>query len=174
MPSQSFTNHLWNAKPNDQLKKKEKKTFFKFAKRICFHFSSFWSLLLSNLITFLLCIHFKQFKILYEHHLEWYKSTLNSFSNRATYNICFGCLKIGLCNVWWLVFFEFSTPCTLGSYNFLFVIHFGRLLMCQIHQEEGFKFCLDSRNNGPIPSNPACPERLNVRSLAGRFTLALP
>jgi hypothetical protein len=29
--------------------------------------------------------------------------------------------------------------------------------------EEGFKFCLDTRNNGA----PACPESLNVRSPAG-------
>jgi len=32
--------------------------------------------------------------------------------------------------------------------------------------EEGFKFCLDTRNNGALPLDPACLERLNVRSLA--------
>jgi hypothetical protein len=33
--------------------------------------------------------------------------------------------------------------------------------------EEGFKFCLDTRNNRAFPLDPACPEHLNVRSLAG-------
>jgi hypothetical protein len=38
--------------------------------------------------------------------------------------------------------------------------------MCQMHQEEGFKFCLDTKNNGALPLDPACPERLSVRSQA--------
>jgi hypothetical protein len=37
--------------------------------------------LLSNLITFLFLIHYKQFKMLQERHLKFYKSSLNSNSN---------------------------------------------------------------------------------------------
>jgi hypothetical protein len=35
--------------------------------------------------------------------------------------------------------------------------------MCQ---EEGFKFNFDTRNNGALPLDPACPECLSVRSPA--------
>jgi hypothetical protein len=35
---------------------------------------------------FLIFIHFKQFKVLYELHLKFYKSSLNSNSNKATCN----------------------------------------------------------------------------------------
>jgi hypothetical protein len=33
-----------------------------------------------------------------------------------------------------------------------------------MHQEEGFKFCLDTKNNKAFPFNPACLEHLNVWS----------
>jgi hypothetical protein len=36
-----------------------------------------------------------------------------------------------------------------------------------MHQEEGFKFCLDTRTSEALPLDPACPECLSVRSLAG-------
>jgi hypothetical protein len=32
-------------------------------------------------------------------------------------------------------------------------------------RQEAFKFCLDTRNNGAVPWDPACPEHLSVRSL---------
>jgi hypothetical protein len=35
-----------------------------------------------------------------------------------------------------------------------------------MRQEEAFKFCLDTRNNEALPLDPACPERLSVRSPA--------
>jgi hypothetical protein len=41
------------------------------------------------------------------------------------------------------------------------------LLVCQMPHEEGFKFCLDTRNNWDLPLDQACLERLIVRSLAG-------
>jgi hypothetical protein len=31
-------------------------------------------------------------------------------------------------------------------------------------QEEGFKFCLDIRNNKALPFHLACPERLTIQS----------
>jgi hypothetical protein len=36
-----------------------------------------------------------------------------------------------------------------------------------MHQEEGFKFCLDTKNNRALPLDPASPEHLSVRSPAG-------
>jgi hypothetical protein len=36
-----------------------------------------------------------------------------------------------------------------------------------MHQEEGFNFCLDTKNNGALPLDMACPERLSVWSPAG-------
>jgi hypothetical protein len=35
-----------------------------------------------------------------------------------------------------------------------------------MHQEEVFKLCLDTKNNKALPLDPACPERLSVRSSA--------
>jgi hypothetical protein len=39
-------------------------------------------------------------------------------------------------------------------------------------QKEGFKFCLNTRNNGALPLHPACPDRLSVWSPAGLPTPA--
>jgi hypothetical protein len=33
-------------------------------------------------------------------------------------------------------------------------------------RQEGFKFCLDTRTNGALPSDPAYPECLSIQSLA--------
>jgi hypothetical protein len=41
------------------------------------------------------------------------------------------------------------------------------LLLCQMHEEEGLKFCLDTQNNSAFPLDLACYECLNVRSLIG-------
>jgi hypothetical protein len=49
----------------------------------------------SYFLTFSFLFHFKWFKVLYERHLQFYKSSLNSNSNKATYKfylfrvICF-------------------------------------------------------------------------------------
>jgi len=64
-------------------------------------------------------------------------------------------------------FFEFLTLFTLWVIIFSFLIHFWWLLVCQMHREEGFKFCLDTRNSGVLPLDPACPECLSVWSLTG-------
>jgi hypothetical protein len=63
-----------------------------------------------------------------------------------------------------LCFFEFLTPYTLEGHNFLV---FNPIFMIVSVLEKGFKFCLDTRNNGALPLDPACPESLNVRSPAG-------
>ncbi len=44
--------------------------------------------------------------------------------------------------------------------------------MCQMRREEDFKscfckFCLDTRNDGGLPLDPACLEHLSVQSSAG-------
>jgi hypothetical protein len=72
----SSTNHFRNAKPKDQPTKISKEnTFFRITKCVPIHFSSFWSLLLSNFIIFLFFIHWKRFKVLYKCHLKLHKSS---------------------------------------------------------------------------------------------------
>jgi hypothetical protein len=64
-------------------------------------------------------------------------------------------------------FFDVLTPILeAGVVTFAFLIHFGRLLVCHMCQEEWFKFCWDTRNNKTLPLDLACPERLNVWSPA--------
>jgi hypothetical protein len=90
-------------------------------------------------------------------------SSLNSNNNKGTYNEVLKCSGTRLCNVQWFVFL---TPCT-WAVTFLFLIRFERLLVCQMRQEEVFKFCLDTRNNRALALGPACPERLSVQSPNG-------
>ncbi len=106
-------------------KKKKKKKSFQVTKRFVFLF--FGPLLLSNLITFLFLIHFKQLKFLLERHLKFYKSCLNFNRKKTTKKELSGCLKIGLCNVQWF-FSEFLTPFTLGGHNFLISNSFSTIL----------------------------------------------
>jgi hypothetical protein len=84
-----------------------------------FHFSSFCPLLLSNLITFLFLIHFKNLNFYRIITWNFTNHFWNSNSNRALYKEFFECSKTGLYNVWWFVFFEFLTLSTLGGHNFL-------------------------------------------------------
>jgi hypothetical protein len=57
----------------------QKICFSKLQNTWVFHFSSFWLLLLSNLITFIFLIHFKRFKVpLGAHHLKFHKLSLHS------------------------------------------------------------------------------------------------
>jgi hypothetical protein len=62
-------------------------------------------------------------------------------------------------------FFEFLTSFILGAITFSFLNCFRQLLMCQMRQEEGFKFCLDTNNIGALPLEPS-PECLSVWSPA--------
>ncbi len=59
----SSTNHLLNAKEKNQPKYSSKEnTFFQLAKRVFFHFASFWPLLFSNLIIFSFLIHHRSLR----------------------------------------------------------------------------------------------------------------
>jgi hypothetical protein len=60
------------------------KTFFSL-------FLLFGPLLLSKLLTFSFLVHFKLFKVLHEHHLQFYKSSWNCNNNIATYKEFLGC-----------------------------------------------------------------------------------
>jgi hypothetical protein len=53
---------------------------------------------------FFIFINFKWFKMLQDHPLKFYKSSLNSNNNRATYKEIFGCSASDLFNVCWFVF----------------------------------------------------------------------
>jgi hypothetical protein len=65
-----------------------------------------------------------------------------------------------------LFFFEFLTSFIFKDHDFLISNLFRQLLVCQMCQEEGFKFCLDTKKNRALPLDPAYPESLYVRSLA--------
>ncbi len=55
------------------------------SKKVFFYFLLFGPFLFSKLQTFSFLIHFKQFKMLWECHLQFYNSSLNSNSIKATY-----------------------------------------------------------------------------------------
>jgi hypothetical protein len=73
-----------------------------------FFFFFLGPLLLSNLITFLSLIHFKQFRVLYERHLKFYKLSSNYNNNKSTYKESCGCLELAFVTFGGL-FFEFLT-----------------------------------------------------------------
>ncbi len=84
---------------------------------MCFFFFLFGPVLLSKLLTFSFLVHLKQCKMLCKCHLQFYKSALNSNSNRATYKEFFEWSSFLVFGD--LFFFEFLTPSTLGGCNFL-------------------------------------------------------
>ncbi len=100
-----------------------KKKVFQLIRHFFFPFFFLGPFLLSNLITFLFFIHFKQSKMLQECHLKFYKSSLNSNSNRTTYKEFCWCLGTTLCTFGGFVF-EFLTPSTLRGHNFFNSISF--------------------------------------------------
>ncbi len=65
-------------------------------------------------------------------------------------------LKTSLCNV--------LDPLYFADVTLSFLICFWQLLMCEMLQEERFKFCLAIENNGALPLDPARPDRLSVWS----------
>ncbi len=140
-----------------QMRAVKKISFFQIAKCVFFHFSLFWPLLFSNHITFF-------FKFILN-NLKCYRSTTWSFTNHLGSLLVtesFGCFEPAFV-VFSGFFFEFLTPFILGVITFSLLIRFRQLLVCQMCQEEGFKFCLDTRSNGALPFDPACPECLSVR-----------
>ncbi len=103
-----------------QRKKSTKEnTFFKIAKHVFFHFSSFWLLLLHQCITFSFFVQIERFKLLWNRHLKIYKSYCNFLSNRI---ICKDFLR-GFGNRLWVVWSRFifvkTSPPTSGGHNFL-------------------------------------------------------
>jgi hypothetical protein len=72
--------------------------------KTCFFFLLFGPFPFSNLITFLFFMYFKQFKVLQELHMKFYKLSLNSNNNIATYKMFFECLGTGFGNVQRFVF----------------------------------------------------------------------
>jgi len=48
-------------------------------------------------------------------------------------------------------FLRFSSLLLWGAVTCSFLICFWQLLMCRVHQEKRFKFCLDTKNNGALP-----------------------
>jgi len=103
----SSTNHLWNAKPNDQPKKISKEFFFQIIKCVYFFFFFILTPLTFKPHNFLFFYSFSTI-LLKEHHFKFCKSSLNSNNNIATYKEFFECLGIGLCNIWWFVFWIFN------------------------------------------------------------------
>ncbi len=86
--------------------------------------------------------------------MKFYKLSLNSNSNRATYKECFGCLRTDLCTVWWFVFMSSWPPLLWGAITLSFLIHFLQLLVCQMRQEEGVQvlFGHQKRRSPPLGS----------------------
>jgi hypothetical protein len=140
-----------------------KNMFFVF---FLFFLSLFGHLLFSNLITFLFLIDLKQFKVLQECQLKFYKSNFNSNNNKATYKEFLKCFwKPAFVMFGDLFFFLNFWPLLLcETVTFSFLIHFWQLLVYQMRQEEGFKFCFDTINNKALPLDPTCPEHLSVWS----------
>ncbi len=62
-------------------------------------------------------------------HIKFYKSCLNSNSNRATYKEFFRCSQIDLCNVWWFVFLSsWLTLLFWGAITLSFLICFSLII----------------------------------------------
>jgi hypothetical protein len=129
-----------------------------------FVFFLFEPLLFSNLITFLFLIYFKRCKLLWEHHLKFYKSSWN-FNSKIQHTRHF----LGVWELAFVVFdgffFDFLTPSTLGGCNFLNSIMFLTIFSAPHVPISRFKFFLDTRNNGAFPLDPAYPKLLSVLSL---------
>ncbi len=124
----------------------------------------FGPLLVSNLITFLFLIHLKQFKVLQECHLTFFKLFWTSNKIRTTYKLFFECSGIGLCMVQWIDFLKFLTLSTLGDHNFLNSISFLDDFQCaKCANGRGSSFVWIQKNNGALPLE-ACTKHLNVQS----------
>ncbi len=105
--------------------------------------------------------------------LKWYRSTTFSCTNHLWTLIAieqhtrnFWCSRNGFAMFCGLSFWVLDPSTLGGSLTFSFPINFWWFWVHQKHQEEGFKFCLDTKNNKALPLDPACPECLSVCSLA--------
>jgi len=75
---------------NEKIARKKKRIFPTYKTRFFFFFFLFGPLLHSKLLTFSFLIHFKQFKMLQERQLKFYKSSWNFNSNTAKFKEFFG------------------------------------------------------------------------------------
>jgi hypothetical protein len=154
---------------NEKITRK-KKTFHLTKCVFILFFILFGPLLFSNLIIFLFCIHIKRLKVLYECHLKFYKLSLNSNSNRATYEEFFGCLKTSLCSLQWFFLFEFWTPFSLGGYNFLISNPFLTIASVSDASREGVQVLFWHQKHTSPPLGSGLPWALKC-SVTGRSTL---
>jgi hypothetical protein len=125
-------------------------------------FFSFGPLLFSNLIIFFLLIHFKQFKMLYQRHLKFFKSFWNFYKNKATYKEFFGCLGIGLCNAWWFSFCVLH-PLYFRGHNFLNSILFLTIIYAPIGEVQ-VCFGQQKQQNPPLGCGPPWSFKCSITS----------
>ncbi len=84
---------------------------------------------ISQLFYFLFILN--GFKMLYKHHLKFYKSSLYFNSNKTTYKKFFGCLGTSLRNIWWFVFLNYWPPLLWGAIIFSIIFHFWPYVIYQ-------------------------------------------
>ncbi len=130
-----------------------------------FFFLLFGPLILSNLLIFQFFIHFKQFKVLQEHHLKFFKSSSNSNSNKARKMFLVFRNRHLQCLV--VCFNEFLTPFILVGCNFLISYLFFQIVSVSDAPRGGVQVLFRHQKYRALPLDPACPERLSVRSPAG-------
>jgi hypothetical protein len=116
--------------------------FSQIAKCIFFHFSSFWPLLLSNLIYFLFILNY----------LKCSRSEIWRSTNHIWTLIAAECLRTGLCSFWWFVFFKVLDPSTLESHNFLNFIPFWMIFNVSDAPIGGFQILFGHQKETMEPS----------------------
>ncbi len=98
--------------------------------------------------------------------MKFYKSSLNSNNNKATYKEFFGCPGTGLCSVQWFVFLVLDLL-ILWGHNFLISNLFSTIVNVSNVLRGEVQVLFGHQNNRALPLDPACLERLTVRSQAG-------
>jgi len=94
--------------------------------------------------------------------LKFYKSSLNFSNNIITYKECFLVFRNqSLCIFWFFIFYFWPLLLWKGI-TFSILFHFWQFLVHQMCQEEGFKFCLNTKNNKAHPLDLAYLECLNA------------
>jgi hypothetical protein len=101
-----------------------KTCFFPFKKKK----KIFGPLLSSNLITFIFIIHFKWFKVLYEHHLKFYNHLWALIIVKQHTRIFLGVWELTFITLV-VCFFEFLPPLFWGAITFSILFHFWQFLL---------------------------------------------
>jgi len=84
---------------------------------------------------------------------------LNFNNIRTTYKDSFRCSGVDFCSIWWFVFLNFWPLLLWGAITFSTLFFLGIIFNAP---KEGFKFCLDTKNNGAFLLDLVCLEHLNV------------